>query len=388
MALKNPTELVNALAKKINSSWAEHAATAIGAADPGNLPFRFPLGEPARPDLEKNWEKYRAAASEWLRWAPQHEVSLETSNRLVFGSNQEIPTHATVSSLDIAMSLLTPETTRRHDRGKARSLLLNTTDLGLDHLVIIQAVRLVDTWSDIDLDLAIQAARWFRTNDASGLTPRQVPLPGIHAKWLQSHKQVVTLLTGRNLNLQSHPGRVHFTYLDPKHLASGGRQHDSVTVNDNMIPAYRPQVVIISENKDTAINFPPVPGGVAVEGEGYGPATHAAIPWLAGAPVIIYWGDLDQDGFQILHQFRTAGMSARSILMDLETFNKYAEFGTMTDSRGKIITPHRKDLPTLTPSESEVYERITNPKWAGPRRVEQERIPLFVAQNSVLATIK
>src|SRR5699024_5315043 len=44
---------------------------------------------------------------------------------------------------------------------------------------------------DIDAELAIRAAAWFLTHPDSGLRIRQVPLPGMHTKWLQQHRSLV-----------------------------------------------------------------------------------------------------------------------------------------------------------------------------------------------------
>lgn len=386
--MKTPADLVCEVAKKVAATWPVYATAPAGAGDPGTFPLRFSLSSPSKSMLEASWSQYRAASVEWLRWAPAHGVALETASRVVFGSTQEIPTHATVPSFSVALALLGPDTEVRHARGVSRSVLLDESALGLDALTISKVVKLMDTWPDTDVALAIHAARWFQANDASGMTPRQVPLPGFHAKWLQSHTKVVSLLAGKDLGLRERPGRVHFTYLDPEHLAAGGRQHDSVTAGDSMEPVYQPRVVIISENKDTAVHFLPIPGGVAVEGEGYGPSAHASVPWLAAAPVVLYWGDLDQDGYEILNQFRSAGIAAQSILMDMATFDEYAHFGTMVDARGKVIVPFRKELLTLTVAERAVYERVTDPDWPGPLRVEQERIPLGVARAAALATLQ
>lgn len=114
---------------------------------------------------------------------------------------------------------------------------------------------------DLNFSLLLTVADWFRANAADGLTPRQVPVPGVQAKWLNTRRPVVELLTGRPLNLAPrHPARIHLTYLDPEHLAAGSRRFDSATVGDMMRPAYPPEV-IITENKDTAIHFLPQPAG-------------------------------------------------------------------------------------------------------------------------------
>lgn len=57
------------------------------------------------------------------------------------------------------------------------------------------------------------------------------------------------------------------------HRAAGRRWHDSVSVGEAMRPAYNPQLVIITENKDTAVGFPPAHGGISVEGSGTGGRT-------------------------------------------------------------------------------------------------------------------
>jgi hypothetical protein len=121
---------------------------------------------------------------------------------------------------------------------------------------------------------------------------------------------------------------LYFTYLDPRHRAAGRRWHDSVTAGDPMMPAYLPSVVVISENKDTALHFPALNAGISVEGMGRGGATAASVPWLRECPNLFYWGDMDASGLEILDGFRAAGLSVTSALMDLATYERYEQFGT------------------------------------------------------------
>jgi hypothetical protein len=208
-------------------------------------------------------------------------------------------------------------------------------------------VRGVDPLSDADFALLLAAGRWFSEHDGSGLTPRQVPVPGLHAKWLNKRQHLVAVLAGKQALglLPPHPPRVHFTYLDPDYLATGGRRHDSHTIGDTVTLPFVPRVVLISENKDTTVHFPPVPLGIAVEGEGFGGGAVAALPWIAG-PQVFYWGDLDAAGFEILHGFRTAGIPAVSLLMDQPALERYQSFGTGVDQFGNQLSrPVRRDLP-------------------------------------------
>lgn len=229
-----------------------------------------------------------------------------------------------------------------------------------------------------------------QTNDATGHTPRQVPIPGVHAKWLNTHQPHILMLTGRdNLGLlPRHPARIHFTYLDPTYLATEARRHDSATVGDTFTPPYDLTVIVISENKDTAIHFPPIEGGIAVEGAGFGGKTAAAFPWLTSVPQLYYWGDIDAHGYEILNGWREDGLNVTSILMDPATYDTYAQYGTNTDQNGNLLNPEKpKPLTRLTPDELEAYDRLANPSFLGHRRIEQERIPLQVAADTLKSHI-
>ena len=155
------------------------------------------------------------------------------------------------------------------------------------------------------------------------------------------------------------PPPIHSSYPAPPPRPAGGRAPAPAPVDAAFTPAYPPQVVVISENKDTAIHFPPIPGGIVVEGEGFGGKTAAAFPWLTRAPHVYYWGDLDAHGYEILNGWRAAGVPVTSILMDPATFETYEPFGTNTDKNNKPLGPGvPKPLPCLTPGERAVYERV------------------------------
>lgn len=155
---------------------------------------------------------------------------------------------------------------------------------------------------------------------------------------------------------------------------------------DSFTPVYAPGVVIISENKDTAINFPELPGTISVEGVGKGGRTFAAFDWLVDAPVVIYWGDMDADGLEILDGFRAAGVPARSILMGRASFDRWERYGTNVDKKGAALTAREpRPVPHLTDEERKLYLDLVHPSWSRKRRIEQERIPLAVALAEVLA---
>ena len=387
--MKTPDQLLQDVRRRLSSTWHLDVAADLGnqrdpQVRPPAWPHLFPLGAPTKAALEADFARYQKEALTWRGWACQHDLVLNDAARTVYGTTQRIPTHLTVAGVDTAAVLCGPDWVDRINRARDRAIRLrqqfpHISDLG-------RVIRDIDTYSVVDFDLLLTSAQWFARNCAAGLTPRQVPVPGLHAKWLNTHHRIVAATAGiPDLGLlPPHPPRLHFTYLDPDHRRTGGRWHDSVTIGDTMAPAYPPAVIVVSENKDTALHFPELPGGISVEGVGYGGGTAAAVDWLRNCPNLFYWGDMDAAGFEILNGFREAGLAATSILMDQATYDAYEPFGTNTDARGNPISPgKRKPLPTLTNDERDLYERLTDPTWKHHRRVEQERIPLAVAAAAV-----
>ncbi|WP_433270852.1 Wadjet anti-phage system protein JetD domain-containing protein [Actinosynnema sp. CS-041913] len=378
--MKTPSTVLADVRRRLDRTWpADVAGTAT------SWPHRFAIGAPTKTQLESGWTNtYQPLIRQWRDWAKAQPVILDTEPRRVHTTVQDIPTHVEVAALSTAAQVAGGDWPHRLDRARGRLLLLTQRFPyvgGLDRIL-----KALNSYSELDFELVLKVSEWFRTNDVSGLTPRQVPVPGVHAKWLNTRHAMIAELSGRESLglLPRHPARVHFTYLDPVHRASGARSHDSATVGDSFIPAYQPELVIISENKDTAIHFPPLPGAIAVEGEGFGGKTAAALPWLTGAPHLYYWGDIDSHGYEILNGWRSDGVPVQSVLMDLDTYDAFEPFGTNVDRNGQALRPgNPKPLSHLTSVERAVYHRLLDPGWTGNRRIEQERIPLSTAVAAI-----
>jgi hypothetical protein len=378
--MKTPDTVLADIRRRLDRTWvADVAGTAV------SWPHRFVIGTPKKTQLESDWTStYQPLVRQWRDWAKTQPVILHTESRRVHTTIQDIPAHVEITELSAAAQVAGGEWAHRLDR--ARNRLLRLTQRFPAAANLNRGLKSVDGYAAVDFDLLLKVTEWFQANDATGLTPRQVPVPGIHAKWLNTRHALIAELAGHETLglLPRHPARIHFTYLDPTHQASGARQHDSATVGDSCIPAYLPEVVIISENKDTAIHFPPFPGGIAVEGEGFGGKTAAAFPWLTEAPRLYYWGDIDAHGYEILNGWRGDGVPVQSILMDPATYDAFEPYGTNSDRNGQRLGPSSpKPLPQLTSDERTVYHRLLDPDWAGHRRIEQERIPLRTAVNAI-----
>jgi hypothetical protein len=379
--VKTPEVVLADVARRLSNRWAADVAQ----EGPPSWPHEFPLGQPTGTELAGGFAEVPRHVATWRAWATERGVTLRARTRRVLGTDQELPTHVLVPDLDTAAVLVGTGWPERIGRGRTRAHALRAA---YPHVSSVgRLVATLDQMSDVDVDLLRRAADWFAISDASGLTPRQVPIEGLHAKWLNTRRALVRELANvPELGLlPPHPARLHFTYLDPAYLASGARRHDSATVGDTTCPAYRPTVVVISENKDTALHLLPVPGGISVEGVGRGGSTAAAFPWLTDAPAVFYWGDMDADGLEILDGFRAAGVPARSLLMGPQAYEQWERFGTNEDPRGRPLTARTpRPTPFLITDERALYEQLVDPDWTRNRRIEQERIPLAVAATELI----
>lgn len=372
--MKAPEHVLNELDRWMEGHWQQAVLDPVT-----NWPRRIFLGTLSGAALESDFSGAMNWLHTWQDWAVAHGVDLVNARRRVHGTSQRLPTHLIVPDLDAAVHILGGRWTDRIVTARARQSTLLTRFPRADAAPLL---RELTELSDVDFDLLLTAADWFRNHDAKGLTPRQVPIEGIDGKWLNTRQHLVLALSGKqDFGLVRRPRTVHFTYLDPQHLRRGGRRYDSATEGDMTGLCYMPHQIIITENKDTALFFPQMEQGIAIQGGGNaGPVLLKELPWVESCPNIYYWGDLDAQGFEIIEQYRRQGLNVRTLLMDVATLEEYGRFGVTQDRDGKSLLRRRKPLPRLTEAERAAYEVLTSAGRNGPYRLEQERIPLDVAK--------
>jgi hypothetical protein len=88
----------------------------------------------------------------------------------------------------------------------------------------------------------------------------------------------------------------------------------------------------------------------------------------------VYWGDLDSDGFSILHGLRSHCDDVTSVLMDEATLLEYRDLW-VPETR-----PAKGSYANLTDAEQLALARI---RLEGNVRLEQERIPWTVALQAL-----
>ena len=173
----------------------------------------------------------------------------------------------------------------------------------------------------------------------------------------------------------------------PDHTASGRRRHDAWTTGDVHDIAYRPRVVLVVENRDSRLWFPPVSDTIVVEGGGKAAAALLAnVPWIRAADHVVYWGDIDsgrvRDPRSIPRHARRAGTgrcTGETGHLHPHGSHRPAPLLAARRQPRQGGAPHQAVtgvLPHLTEAETTAYNTIAT---AGPtpfRRIEQEAIPL------------
>lgn len=350
------------------------------------------LDAPSGQQLREQW----TAVLDWaLAWRHMEErlvegATLTWETRMLGPSRQQLPTRLVLETIDSAAAWAGDHYPNQLVIARERWAALSAVFPATATEPTLGAVL---NWNPTDLELLLSTADWFSAHPETDhtWTPRQVPVPGLHAKWLDAAGRrtlIARLVAIDQIMLRSRPSQARVTYLDPNHAAAGQRRWDIITAGDRVALPYPPATVLIVENRDTAFYFPPtVPGGIAVLGNGDAAVTliGTILPLMSAARVI-YWGDIDAEGLRIVSRLRSRGHHLDTILMDVAAYDAFSTFGTNLDSSGKTIGPgDRNPPPLLTDSESELYRRLTDPAFAGHRRIEQERIPLAVAADCLLS---
>ncbi|MFG2084796.1 MULTISPECIES: Wadjet anti-phage system protein JetD domain-containing protein [unclassified Spirillospora] len=396
--LINPADAAESLRRNVHRKWAAAVCADIGVGDP--VTFSVPL----RPGVSTGGAVARigyAAWHEWhMRWrefADRHPTGVLIVRRPVSvqGVTDDYPA-TLVADLDAAVALVSGTGPPAVDVARARALASSLRSTGA--VLTPATLRAACQLGADDADVLLSAVAWLHRNpDAGAWTARQLPVPGMHTKWLDTHGALLRDVAGRDVRdeVRPRPAVLHLTYVDPGHAASGRRRHDAWTTGDMHDIAYRPRIVLVVENRDSRLWFPPARDTIVVEGGGKAAAALLAnVPWIRAADHIVYWGDIDADGYAILDGFRAAlaepapdgapPKPVTSILMDATDLHRYADHGVNHDKAGRPIRPSPATLRHLTEAETTAYDTIAT---AGPtpfRRIEQEAIPLAHAATRLL----
>jgi hypothetical protein len=248
-------------------------------------------------------------------------------------------------------------------------------------------------YSSDDFERLAGMLAWLEANPASGLYPRQLPVPGLDSKWLETRTGLLQdLLCGLRgagpsdlgfydlCGLRPLPSLLRLRILDAElRRRVDGLPDISTPPSDLAQVGLRPSRVFVVENLQTGLAFPEVSEAVLFMRLGYRVDALAALPWLAGAQ-LYYWGDCDTHGFAILNRTRAYFPDARSLLMDERTLKDHKLLWVEEPEQHPA-----HDLPLLTSDERAVYRALKENAWGPKVRLEQERVSWKYALRTIAA---
>ena len=250
-----------------------------------------------------------------------------------------------------------------------------------------------DEWERV-----LACLQWFARHPRAQLYVRQLDIPGVDSKFIESRKALLSELLDLVLpddaifkeaagvrqfelryGLRAKPPTLRFRVLDPAFAIAG--------LTDLSVPAeqfaalYLPvERVFVTENEINGLAFPPASAAMVVFGGGYAVERLGDIAWLRERE-IVYWGDIDTHGFAILDRLRAGLPHVRSLMMDDATLHAHATLWGQEDADKRFVG----DLTRLTAAEAALFAELCGDRYGARVRLEQERIAYGWVEDAVRA---
>ena len=358
----------------------------------GNWPLSLPLGVPSENEAREQMgltTRWVDAWHDWtgpgkVQWVERHWARLGRQmlpEAIRFASPDEV---AAFIGRDAQWRQATMRLARVCERWPS---LLDTATKSWDVLA---------EWPDEAFERLVALLAWLEANPASNLLPRQLPVPGVHSKWLEGHRRIVMRWLGairqcetRGVSLEqltglrAPPERLRLRVLDPAlRQKLSGLADIEAPVDDIAAWTLPVRAAFIVENLQTGLAFGDLPGAVVFMRQGYAVDVFGRIPWLATLPVF-YWGDLDTHGFAILDRLRACLPHARSLLMDETTLLQHRMLWTHEDKPAGD-----RKLARLSAAEADLFTALQAGRWGHGVRLEQERIDWTSAWRAITEALQ
>lgn len=350
----------------------------------GNLRFPLPLTlkVPRSTDITDRFDAVRAWAT-GLAATDSVRLEWQEVRHRVQGA-QKLPASAWVETMEDALSWLGKR--REWERFSDQVSTTRQTHPVLLPWLEKRPLQALDLYAEWPRLLAV--VTWLVEHPRPGLYLRQVDLPGMHSKFIETHRGVLAELLDLALPAEAvdysktgisqfsarygfleKPARIRFRVLDPAMQQISGTICPDVTLDADSFSCLELAVrrVFITENETNFLAFPQVSDAIVIFGAGYGWDALARSHWLKNCP-IHYWGDIDTHGFGILDQLRGYFGHAESLLMDRATLDAHSAVW------GREDQPLVADLHRLTSAERSLYDDLRDNRIRAGLRLEQEHI--------------
>ncbi|GEN74300.1 Wadjet anti-phage system protein JetD domain-containing protein [Chryseobacterium hagamense] len=229
-------------------------------------------------------------------------------------------------------------------------------------------------------DNVLKVCQYFMETPRPNLYLRQLPIE-IHTKFIEENNALIQSLLDflipdhvRSTQQKRFAERFFLRYDEPliRLRFLDENPHPDFKFRDISIPLsdfealeLPAENILIAENKMNFLTLPLLRFTVAIwSGGGFNISYIKNATWLSDKK-IWYWGDIDEHGFQILHQLRSYYPHTKSVLMNRETFENFQNY-TIKGARNKV-----QILNLLTKEENDLFQHL---KSIDKNRLEQEKI--------------
>ena len=228
----------------------------------------------------------------------------------------------------------------------------------------------------------IKVCNYFKNYPKPNLYIRELPA-NVHTKFIESNQSILAELLDviiqnhinpnekefeKRFNLKFKEPLIRFKVLDKEISQSFFSNLDDISIPVSQFESLKLPLnqVVIVENKTTlytTLTLPKMDKTIAIFGQGNAVTNVQNVKWLNDI-TILYWGDIDAHGFEMLSRIRKHFKHTQSVLMDEITFKKFFEndLGELTNDTTTL---------NLTDKERELYKLLKINNW----RLEQEKIP-------------
>ncbi len=379
------------LTEQVRKHWDSGRILADGLADgPGEdhlFPLKLRVRRARSRDLDERFESVR----QWVQLLMDHardqqghgyDIHWRQIHHRTRGTNR-LPWQVVIPSRVDALKMIGKS--RAAERFESLSSALLAEFPGLRDWLMrrpLEVLKRADDWPRLTAMM-----RYFIKTPRPGVYLRQLDIPGVDTKFIQSRRALVAELLdavvpanaidptasgirgfNQRYGLASRPALVRFRILDPD-LYLSGLSDLSVLPEEFARLDLGVEDVFVTENEINGLAFPAHPRAIVLFGLGYGIDRLAGIDWLARARTW-YWGDIDTHGFAILNRFRHQLPHARSFLMDRATLDAHRDLWGQ-EPKDRRFTGQ---LDRLSDTEQTLYKALRDDALGERLRLEQEHI--------------
>lgn len=357
------------------------------------FPKRLLLKGPTSAEMADRFDEVRSWISE-LRAMTNCRVDMREFKHRVFGANT-VPHEVWIDTVEDALALIGKQRVAARFMELTRVTRTKQPKL-LDWLAKrpLRGVELIDEWGRL-----LEIVSWLEHHPRPGVYLRQVDIPGVHSKFIEANRGVLSELLdmvlppeavdtsalgvsrfAQRYGFRDKPVRIRFRILDPRHVLLACGFEQDITLDAESFARLDPKVsrIFITENEINFLAFPQVHDSLVLFGAGYGFEMLHAAEWLSRCR-IHYWGDIDTHGFAILDQLRSRFEHVESLLMDRATLlESESQWGV--EEKQTL-----RDLSRLNQEERALYDDLRDNRIRKNLRLEQERIGFRRVESTISA---